>query len=374
MSAVQTTQITVVAVAARQEVDVEAAGREGAVVVGEAEAVVRTPAATVPTTAAATTGAAVHVVRLEEEVREAFGVRPLWLGGPLGGVVVDEAAEQRPHPPLVRSTSTSRIQTNVSTTLFDDGSLPFHMLDGCSDWDDPPTEPQPPPPPPAAPARKPPSSRTTAPKAPEPSSLAAPKCGCGDVAVERTVKADTVNKGRLFWACPNNRLCDFFEWADGPSGSNAAPSAAAPRSFGGARPTSIPAKRSASDRKRCLCELSAVLKETQNGNNKGRMYWSCPNESAKARCKFFEWATDEELAEAEAAKPRYRTYENRSDSRNSNSNYGGGAASGPGACFKVSERTLAVFAKCPLIKRTSAYSADKMDIGPMVRPCSGGDS
>ena len=80
-----------------------------------------------------------------------------------------------------------------------------------------------------------------------------------------------------------------------------------------------------------------MLKETQNGDNKGRWYWSCPNESAKARCKFFEWATDEEVAEAQAARPRYRTYENRSDSRNSNSNYGGGGgASGPGACFKAS--------------------------------------
>ena len=80
-----------------------------------------------------------------------------------------------------------------------------------------------------------------------------------------------------------------------------------------------------------------MLKETQNGDNKGRWYWSCPNESAKARCKFFDWATDEEVAEAQAARPRYRTYENRSDSRNSNSNYGGGGgASGPGACFKAS--------------------------------------
>lgn len=223
------------------------------------------------------------------------------------------------------------------------------MLNGCPDWDDPPAEPQPPPPP-AAPARKPPSSRTTAPAAPEPSSLAAPKCECGDTAIERTVKADTANKGRLFWACPNNRRCDFFEWADGPSNSNAAPSAAAPRSFGSARPASIPAKRSVSDRKRCLCELSAVMKETKTGNNQGRMYWSCPNESAKARCKFFEWATDEELAEAEAARPRHRAYENRSDSNNNNYG-GGGAASGPGACFKVRDKTWMVSARSRLTKR-----------------------
>ncbi|KAI0730280.1 DNA topoisomerase, partial [Fomitopsis betulina] len=212
------------------------------------------------------------------------------------------------------------------------GTINIDESDSDQYWDDPPAEPQPPPPP-AAPARKPPSSRTTAPAAPEPSSLAAPKCECGDTAIERTVKADTANKGRLFWACPNNRRCDFFEWADGPSNSNAAPSAAAPRSFGSARPASIPAKRSVSDRKRCLCELSAVMKETKTGNNQGRMYWSCPNESAKARCKFFEWATDEELAEAEAARPRHRAYENRSDSNNNNYG-GGGAASGPGACFK----------------------------------------
>ncbi|KZT63870.1 prokaryotic type I DNA topoisomerase [Daedalea quercina L-15889] len=201
-------------------------------------------------------------------------------------------------------------------------------------WDDPPAQPQPAPQP-VAPVYRPPSpraGRSTTTRQPETSSLAAPKCECGDVAVERTVKADTANKGRLFWACPNNRRCDFFEWADGPS------NASAPRSAGASRSTSIPTKRSASDRgadrKRCLCELSAVLKETKSGNNQGKKYWSCPNESAKARCRFFEWATEEDLADAEAARPRYRTYENRSDSRNSNRNYGGPVS---GACYKCGE-------------------------------------
>lgn len=335
MWAVRTMRTTVVAAGlARQEEGVEGVEREEGEEVEEVEAAGRTRVATAPTTTVVTMEGAARVVRPEEEVLGALDVRPQWLDSPLEEDEVDEVAEPRLCPLPLHSTSTSQIQTSVSTAFSGyDGHSDYILY---ADWNDPPAEPQPPPPP-AAPARKPPSSRGAAPKAPEPSSLAAPKCECGDVAVERTVKADTVNKGRLFWACPNNRRCDFFEWADGPSSSNATSSAAAPRSFGGARSTSIPAKRSASDRKRCLCELSAVLKETKNGNNKGKWYWSCPNESAKARCKFFEWATDEEVAEAQAAKPRYRTYENRSDSRGSNSNHGGGGgASGSGACFKVS--------------------------------------
>ena len=38
-------------------------------------------------------------------------------------------------------------------------------------------------------------------------------CQCGDVARTLTVQRDTVNKGRKFWNCANNR-CGFFAWHD----------------------------------------------------------------------------------------------------------------------------------------------------------------
>ena len=57
---------------------------------------------------------------------------------------------------------------------------------------------------------------------------APPKCLCSLPAAERTVKRDTENKGRLFFACPRKpweARCDFFQWATPPL-PQAAPGAA----------------------------------------------------------------------------------------------------------------------------------------------------
>ena len=46
-----------------------------------------------------------------------------------------------------------------------------------------------------------------------------PRCDCALPAVERTVKRDTENKGRLFFSCPRKpweARCDFFQWAAPP--------------------------------------------------------------------------------------------------------------------------------------------------------------
>ncbi|KAF9809736.1 hypothetical protein IEO21_07278 [Rhodonia placenta] len=134
-------------------------------------------------------------------------------------------------------------------------------------------------------------------KKPSSSLAAEPSCACGVPAVQRTVVKETVNKGRQFWACGNDKTCDFFEWVDGPSSS----SGVGPLRSGshGTASTSkvIPAKRMLSERnaprKMCECDLTAKLRDTQNGANKGRKFWCCPNESARARCKFFEWADDD---------------------------------------------------------------------------------
>ena len=51
-------------------------------------------------------------------------------------------------------------------------------------------------------------------------------------------------------------------------------------------------------RKYCRCDLTAVLKTVKKeGQNQGKLYWSCPNSQAAA-CDFFEWETEQSGAAA----------------------------------------------------------------------------
>ncbi|WVO18767.1 uncharacterized protein IAS62_000038 [Cryptococcus decagattii] len=46
-----------------------------------------------------------------------------------------------------------------------------------------------------------------------------PSCKCGLDAAFATVAKEGPNKGRQFWACPNNpkAQCGFFQWEDDPN-------------------------------------------------------------------------------------------------------------------------------------------------------------
>lgn len=47
------------------------------------------------------------------------------------------------------------------------------------------------------------------------------RCKCDMTAIQRTVTKDGVNKGRVFWTCPNSEKarCGFFEWDDSQGSS-----------------------------------------------------------------------------------------------------------------------------------------------------------
>ncbi|TFK53736.1 prokaryotic type I DNA topoisomerase [Heliocybe sulcata] len=123
------------------------------------------------------------------------------------------------------------------------------------------------------------------------------ECHCGASAVERA-STRAPNNGRRYWTCGVDEQdgCGFFEWIDGPS-SQPAPNAPLPPPPPKAIPTkrsppvqSDLAARSSELPKRCLCDLTAVLRTvTKEGATLGKQFWTCPN-SKKAQCSFFEWA------------------------------------------------------------------------------------
>ena len=196
------------------------------------------------------------------------------------------------------------------------------------DWsDEAPSAPPAPRPPTSrqAPAPRPPSSRQAPPSSN--SGAAPPECTCGDKAAERTVVKDNENKGRKFWTC-ENKVCNFFQWFDGPSNS-AGPSTFATNSRAPSS-TSVPSKRPLSSaapgtrggQRRCQCNLASTLRETTTGANKGRKYWSCSKQSREERCGYFEW---EDEAVGAPGQPQ-RSYSNTSN----DGGHGGG-------CFQCGE-------------------------------------
>ncbi|TBU45786.1 DNA topoisomerase [Dichomitus squalens] len=204
--------------------------------------------------------------------------------------------------------------------------------------DDPP--PPPAPAPRAAVASRPPLSRNVPPSN---TGGAEPQCDCGIPAAERTVTKESANKGRRFWTCGDNQSCQFFQWFDGPSNSSSTSSTS--RSVPSKRPfssVSAAADDVGADR-RCQCDLTAVLKETATGANKGRKYWSCPNQSRQAQCRYFEWAAED--GDALVAPPS-RSYSTWSGTGKGPGSYGGGggdggggggAGGGSGGCFQCGE-------------------------------------
>jgi len=113
-------------------------------------------------------------------------------------------------------------------------------------------------------------------------------CNCGAPAVELTVRKEGNNQGRKFFSCPNNKACNFFQWADDSQGSNNNRSSYNNRSTYNAE-----VRNSSSDNQqvdtRCRCNEPCVQRKvTKQGANTGRMFNTC----AKPRdqqCGFFEW-------------------------------------------------------------------------------------
>ena len=149
-----------------------------------------------------------------------------------------------------------------------------------------------------------------------------------------------MNKGRKFWTCGTSGGCQFFQWFDGPSNTGASGSisraASASSSVPAKRPfSSIGAVGNIGGERRCLCDLIAVLKETSTGANKGKKFWSCPNQSRQAQCRYFEWAADGE----DGPEPPRRSYSNstamgRAAPRSGAAGSGGtGASKGGDECF-----------------------------------------
>lgn len=214
------------------------------------------------------------------------------------------------------------------------------------DWSD-----SPPPPPAPAPRVATPRPLVSRNAPPSNSSGVGPQCDCGIPAAERTVTKETANKGRKFWTCGNSQTCEFFQWYDGPSGSSTSNFASTSRSASsnGTLPT-VPSKRpfssvsaganggvGAGGERRCQCDLTAVLKETATGANKGRKYWSCPNQSRQAQCRFFEWAGDGEDANVESRSGPAFSGVRRAPRSYGGSGGAGGAGGSSGGCFVCGE-------------------------------------
>ncbi|KAG7446533.1 prokaryotic type I DNA topoisomerase [Guyanagaster necrorhizus] len=167
-------------------------------------------------------------------------------------------------------------------------------------------------------ARQPPKRPTPPPKLPASRNHDSGQihCNCGP-AVQRTVVKESASKGRLFWTCPNKPGCGFFKWDDDVT-------ELCNKAIPAKRPFSYRQEPSANDSEscRCRCNLTAVRKTVQKeGQNKGRMFWICPNSDA-ARCSFFEW--DDEPPRAEPAHDRPPAAS-------------GSGGNKPGTCFKCNE-------------------------------------
>jgi len=116
------------------------------------------------------------------------------------------------------------------------------------------------------------------------------KCNCGVTAIELTVRKEGNNQGRKFFACSNNKACNFFLWSDDLQGSNNN------RSSYNSAPPYNNVQHSSDDNQevttKCRCNEPCVQRKvTKQGANTGRMFNTC----AKPRdqqCGFFEWVDD----------------------------------------------------------------------------------
>ncbi|GAC93441.1 hypothetical protein PHSY_001006 [Pseudozyma hubeiensis SY62] len=172
-------------------------------------------------------------------------------------------------------------------------------------------------------------------------------CLCGEAAAERTVNKEGPNQGRRFLGCAkpmgDSSKCDFFDWLDSGTGSSSGMESreTATRTIPAKRPVPsdndtddwLPNMRSStsSGARRCDCDLQAILKTTTNGGpNQGRSFWTCGRESARLRCKFFEWNDD---GSGPANGHGGQSYGANGSTRSS----GGGSGGGASCCYRCGE-------------------------------------
>lgn len=98
--------------------------------------------------------------------------------------------------------------------------------------------------------------------------IAIPNCKCEEPAAERTVMKESANKGRKFFACAKGMDdgCGFFDWADVGTGGGGP---VVPQKRAGAlqqaprnRPPAPRQDDHDSEKRRCLCDLTAVERTT----------------------------------------------------------------------------------------------------------------
>lgn len=148
-------------------------------------------------------------------------------------------------------------------------------------------------------------------------------CYCSKPAKQFTVRKEGPNMGRMFYTCPDNKTCDFFQWADGDSGANGGNGGIGGnggdggnggndgnigngekiRGFSGAQSSSnngsyrnndMMNTNSFSNGKRlCECQKPALLLTVRkDGPNQGRKFFKCDDPNG---CKFFEWEDNQGL-------------------------------------------------------------------------------
>ncbi|KAG8760506.1 DNA topoisomerase [Serendipita sp. 396] len=121
-------------------------------------------------------------------------------------------------------------------------------------------------------------------------------CHCGVPAMQRTSGTEAT-KGRKFWRCGGgpNKDCEFFQWVDTPPSrpATATERVSKPATGRTNEATMKGVKRKQLDdneeTRQCHCKQDAVKRTvTKEGQNKGRIFWKCPNPE-DSQCKFFEW-------------------------------------------------------------------------------------
>lgn len=100
-------------------------------------------------------------------------------------------------------------------------------------------------------------------------------------------------------------------------------------------PTST--KRTATGVPRCDCNLQATLNSiSKAGATQGRIFWTCARESARLRCKFFEWSDDSTNEGGSGNSGNRHEGSVRLEGR-MNGVGPGGNGSGAGACYRCGQ-------------------------------------